>query len=1036
MSDYKLISPLLDGFAMGGPISEHNGIACCPAMPANSDDKYIVKIISVPASQRELDALLLSGAYRDASGATEYFKLQAEDIVKETMLLKQLAKADGFLPYANYQVVPKEGNDLGYDVYLIGTYKYSLEKHLTRNGMTHLAAVNLGLDLCAAMSICRRAGYLYVAAKPTNVFIVNEREYRIGDLGFAPMASLKYSSMPSRYRSSYTPPELHDAMATLNPTADTYAVGMMLYRIYNNGKLPFKGRPPMRTLPAPANADSEMAEIILKACAANPRKRYQNPVEMGKDLVSYLQRNVVNNDLIMPPQAAPVVPMETSIGIAMDSAKEVPVLEPIIMEEAAEETPVTENLEEVAPVSEVIPEAAEPVPEVIPEVEAEPEVPEVPAGIAPEEDEAAPIEEPNADSAEEFEEDAPETGEEELLPAEDDEAAEDGEAAEADEEAPAEADFDADTAEDAVPEDLSQLLDDVNSLLTEEIPEDSLPAEAAEEAEEDTQADADAEESLPEATEEAPDDDADETEDAEDAASETVQPVEAPKKKHKIWGWLIGLLVIAGLGCGGFFFYQSYYLVELEAWNVSSFEDTVTVTIDDNLGNLMLTATCTDTYGNSMTKGVVNGSATFSSLASDMLYRVTLNVDGFHKMSGNFTQTVSTAPQLRVMGLTATTGNEEGSAVVSINVEDGDDHSWQIDYAAEGEEPRTTEFTGNMVTVSGLTMGQVYTFQLRSTEEGSFMVGIDSVDYLVVKPVIPTNLEILSFADGVLIAQWVEPEDAADPLWTVRCYSENGTDLTQEITGNTVTFRDLTPDASYTVEVVAGGMAQGARAFVSANPTSVSDLRVDDSDASCLNVSWTSNGNVPEDGWLLMYALDGTDFTEVVKCSSSSGKIEQRVPGAVYAISVQAADGSTVFGGKLEYACPDAPVFDAYALHAGKIQSNLAKTPDKENWTHKDITSNDYTSEFDSEQSISMVLYSEVRFYLPSDEIRIQYVIRNSDGQVLADLVKCESRVWSSMWDGKYTVLTIPALPTEAGDYSVTVNFNGAKVLTKDFTIK
>ena len=74
MSEEKLISPLLDGFVMGDAISEHDGIRCYPAMRENSDEKYIVKVISIPASQKRLDALLLTGAFQDAAGATEYFK--------------------------------------------------------------------------------------------------------------------------------------------------------------------------------------------------------------------------------------------------------------------------------------------------------------------------------------------------------------------------------------------------------------------------------------------------------------------------------------------------------------------------------------------------------------------------------------------------------------------------------------------------------------------------------------------------------------------------------------------------------------------------------------------------------------------------------------------------------------------------------------------------------------------------------------------------------------------------------------------------
>ena len=74
MFEPKLISPMLDRFAMGSPISEHHGVRCCPAMESESDDKYIVKIISVPSSPSQLDAMLLSGAFHDEAAALEYYK--------------------------------------------------------------------------------------------------------------------------------------------------------------------------------------------------------------------------------------------------------------------------------------------------------------------------------------------------------------------------------------------------------------------------------------------------------------------------------------------------------------------------------------------------------------------------------------------------------------------------------------------------------------------------------------------------------------------------------------------------------------------------------------------------------------------------------------------------------------------------------------------------------------------------------------------------------------------------------------------------
>ena len=74
MSESNLVSPLLDGFALGAPMSSRPGVCCCPAMKEGSDQKYIVKILSMPASQTQLDALLLTGAYKDPAAALDYYR--------------------------------------------------------------------------------------------------------------------------------------------------------------------------------------------------------------------------------------------------------------------------------------------------------------------------------------------------------------------------------------------------------------------------------------------------------------------------------------------------------------------------------------------------------------------------------------------------------------------------------------------------------------------------------------------------------------------------------------------------------------------------------------------------------------------------------------------------------------------------------------------------------------------------------------------------------------------------------------------------
>ena len=266
MSEPRYISPMLDGFSLGQAISDHSGVECYPAMRDDSEKRYIVKKISLPASQIQVEALLLTGVYRDAQAVGAYYKELAQGVCEEVRILEKLAGQRGFVPYQSCQMETME-DGIGYEVFLLSRYRKTLERFTQRNPMTHLSAVNLGIDLCAALAVSREAGWLYVDLKPENIYLFGDQEYRIGDLGFVAMDSLAYASLPDRYRSIYTAPEVADAYSSLNATMDTYALGLVLYQVYNNGQLPFDGSAPK--LPnTRCSACSRMAQVFMTTTSA------------------------------------------------------------------------------------------------------------------------------------------------------------------------------------------------------------------------------------------------------------------------------------------------------------------------------------------------------------------------------------------------------------------------------------------------------------------------------------------------------------------------------------------------------------------------------------------------------------------------------------------------------------------------------------------------------------------------------------------------------------------------------------------------
>ena len=298
MSVPKQIPPILDGCLLGDAISNHHGVRCYPALRQETGERYILKIISVPANDSQLDALLLSGACADREQAMAYFKDMADGTVEQAQLLQVLGTAESYEPYLSIESLLREDGS-GYDIQLVSRYCPSLTAIMPTEPLTHLAAMNLGLDLCAALAAARRAGYLYVNLKPDNIYQTDTGSFRIGDLGFIPMTSVQYASLPEKYRSSYTAPEVADALSSLSDTMDIYALGLILYQLYNNCALPDQADAD-GLFPSPLYADYELAHIITKACAATPDQRWQDPAQMGQALVDYMQRNGVNNTPIIP----------------------------------------------------------------------------------------------------------------------------------------------------------------------------------------------------------------------------------------------------------------------------------------------------------------------------------------------------------------------------------------------------------------------------------------------------------------------------------------------------------------------------------------------------------------------------------------------------------------------------------------------------------------------------------------------------------------------------------------------------------------
>lgn len=984
MSEPRIISPLLDGFALGQSMSCHCGVNCYPAMREDSDERYIVKTISIPASQTQLDALLLTGAFADEEAARSYFKELTQSLRNEVGILDKLALGKGFLPFLGYQVVPlAEG--VGFEFYLVSPYRKTLARFLRRSSMTHLSAVNMGIDLCEALQAAREEGQLYVGLKPSNIFLGGEQEFHLGDLGFISLDSLRYTSLPERCRSAYTPPEVADAYAALNTTMDTYALGLVLYQVYNDGKLPFDSEESRKELmaklaageamAAPAYADYEMAQIILKACAYDPAERWESPEQMGQALVTYMQRNGANNTLITVPAAEPVP----------ESAA--PAAEP--------EAPAAE--------AEVPAEAAEPAAEVQQEEAAAAE--EQPK----EQDWVDRMDALLADS--EGSDDADSQTLRRILREQDGEAA--------------------GQAEGEVSSETAGILNQADELIAHEAPEPVVAPEPIEipmpepiVLEKDPPAEA-------EAPEEAPQEQAEEPEE-EAQAEEQKLPRKRSGAGKAILRWIIGILLTGAIGFGLYYGYTTYVLQEIRDLSVTGQGDRITVSVDTEFDESKLTVICMDLYGNKQTLPLQNGSATFTGLTAGTQYNITLDASGFHKLTGETTAQYYTLPIATVSKFVAKTGPDDGSVILTFVSEGPVVKNWAVEYGAEGEVPVTVNFTGNTAVVNGLIPGTEYTFMLKSADQVE-LDGITSVEHTASKVVLAQNLAVLSNNGGNITVGWSTPEGAEVTGWSARCYNDTGFDQTVTTAETTATFTGIDPTQSYNVEVAAEGMTQAVRTYVTSNPITITSLEAAEFGSSNISVTWEYEGSDPETGWLVLYTVDGSTEQHVIQTDTTVAVIDPIAPGSRYDILIQATN-VTVFDGSTSVQTEKPGKFSKFGLNTDNINAQLCRIPTDGAWDHSEITDADKVSRFASGDRIGVMLHTIAIYNIDYVDVKTTFVVRDKDG--LPVCISSSIETWEGMWLGGHCDLTVPTVPTDAGEYTLEVYFDGKLLETLAFTIQ
>ena len=214
---------------------------------------------------------------------------------------QQEAEAAARIKHPNIVAVNDFGEDGG-TLYMVMDYVdgHSLRKLITQDvRLAPERVVDLGSQVCAAISVAHAAGIVHRDLKPENIMIETDegREVaRVFDFGIAKLLDREGFTRAGSVLGTpyYMSPEQASAQP-VDHRSDIYSLGVILYELLS-GVVPFDApkfqqvlvkhviEPPRPLTNLCSDVPAPLAEVVMRALAKNRDDRQQSAAELSKEL--------------------------------------------------------------------------------------------------------------------------------------------------------------------------------------------------------------------------------------------------------------------------------------------------------------------------------------------------------------------------------------------------------------------------------------------------------------------------------------------------------------------------------------------------------------------------------------------------------------------------------------------------------------------------------------------------------------------------------------------------------------------------------
>ena len=254
-------------------------------------ERAALKVVSRPADDAEIEACYENG-YDQASMKASYEE-EIQRYVKEYELMKELQGQTNIVSCDDFAVVPRK-DGIGGRIFIRMELLTPLQKATKQSMLSESEVIRLGKDICKALILCEARHIIHRDIKPENILISKFGDYKLGDFGVARVQD-HTTNATKMGTHGYAAPEVEHGQK-YGKEADIYSLGITLYWLLNNRRMPFlnadepvtmmkcqealRRRYEGEKLPAPKNGSQKLKQIVLKACAYRPVDRYRSAQEL------------------------------------------------------------------------------------------------------------------------------------------------------------------------------------------------------------------------------------------------------------------------------------------------------------------------------------------------------------------------------------------------------------------------------------------------------------------------------------------------------------------------------------------------------------------------------------------------------------------------------------------------------------------------------------------------------------------------------------------------------------------------------------